>query len=923
MSDLELKIRIKAELDQVRKALDSLNRDLDETGIGATDAASGFDGLQKELDDTGAKAGKAAAGLGKLQKDLDSTGKKGAQAGRDLSEGFSGIQGAVQNATRAIAGYLTVQAGIQALTGIANVTDEYARYTAQLKLATSSEQELAKAQSEVYRIAQSTKAPVAEVASTYATLERSTKTLGKSQAEIVNVLETVNKAIALTPVSAETAKDTLVQFGQALGGDFKNGAQELNSILEQTPGLAKAIADGLGVATSDLKKMGEEGQLSAELIFLALQRVSIAVDEDFKNIPNTVGGALTQLRNDVVTTFGTMDTSPLTDAIADLQETLTDPAVAQGLSTLAAGLMNIVSAAASAAAEVANFARFVGEELASEINGPASDDLVRLSERIQEVKDALAPLEGGDAVVRFLNADDIENYRKELDALQRAYDSQRQSQEQAAASKLKSAESDRSAAAAKAQADLNEARAAKERKSAEEDAQKEADKRQKSIASTIDSLAEQAATYGKNTEETIKYQLEQKQATKEEIERALALARQVDSLKAAEQAEKERAKTTAETAAEAKRLAQERQREEEKLAKALEDINVRVLALSGQAVQSRGAALSAQYDPILEQLKQKGDKAGVELVNKLINLELAKTRLDELKDKVSNALKELQDAEQSIDARVSTGEISQAQGAQELEVVRADSLQNLQAYAQELAVLEAAGIPGATEQLDILEKKLETITKQGATGTAAAIKNLRAQLNEFQQNLATMAANAGVDAMTNFFMDIATGAKSAKDALKDFVSSFAQSIAQMMARALAMYAVLQILNAIPGGAAVASAMDVGARVRHTGGVIGRGGTVRQVPSFAFAAAPRYHSGGVAGLKPGEVPAILQTGEEVLARNDPRNVMNGGGQEKSGGVRILNVVDPSLVSDFMSSSSGEEVIVNAISRNAGAIKQVLV
>jgi hypothetical protein len=139
-----------------------------------------------------------------------------------------------------------------------------------------------------------------------------------------------------------------------------------------------------------------------------------------------------------------------------------------------------------------------------------------------------------------------------------------------------------------------------------------------------------------------------------------------------------------------------------------------------------------------------------------------------------------------------------------------------------------------------------------------------------------------------------------------------------------MYAILQILNAIPGGAAVASALDMGARVRHTGGVIGRGGTIRQVPAFAFAGAPRYHSGGVAGLKPGEVPAILQTGEEVLARNDPRNVMNGGGQQQStsAGVRILNVVDPSLVSDYMSSSQGEEVIVNAISRNAGQIKQVL-
>jgi hypothetical protein len=37
----------------------------------------------------------------------------------------------------------------------------------------------------------------------------------------------------------------------------------------------------------------------------------------------------------------------------------------------------------------------------------------------------------------------------------------------------------------------------------------------------------------------------------------------------------------------------------------------------------------------------------------------------------------------------------------------------------------------------------------------------------------------------------------------------------------------------------------------------------------FANAQRYHVGGIAGLKPGEVPAILKQGEEVLTADDPR------------------------------------------------------
>ena len=63
---------------------------------------------------------------------------------------------------------------------------------------------------------------------------------------------------------------------------------------------------------------------------------------------------------------------------------------------------------------------------------------------------------------------------------------------------------------------------------------------------------------------------------------------------------------------------------------------------------------------------------------------------------------------------------------------------------------------------------------------------------------------------------------------------------------------------------------------HSGGIVGQGGTLTHVNPLVFANAPRYHSGGVAGLAPAEVPAILQKGEEVLTRSDPRHRDNGGG-----------------------------------------------
>ena len=52
--------------------------------------------------------------------------------------------------------------------------------------------------------------------------------------------------------------------------------EEFNSVMEQSPRLAKAMADGLGVTTGELRKMAGEGQLTSETVIKALQGQSDA-----------------------------------------------------------------------------------------------------------------------------------------------------------------------------------------------------------------------------------------------------------------------------------------------------------------------------------------------------------------------------------------------------------------------------------------------------------------------------------------------------------------------------------------------------------------------------------------------------------------------------------------------------------------------
>ena len=69
-----------------------------------------------------------------------------------------------------------------------------------------------------------------------------------------------------------------------------------------------------------------------------------------------------------------------------------------------------------------------------------------------------------------------------------------------------------------------------------------------------------------------------------------------------------------------------------------------------------------------------------------------------------------------------------------------------------------------------------------------------------------------------------------------------------------------------GGLSLSSISGVFGKLFHEGGTVGDGGSGRWVSPGAFAGAVRYHEGGIAGLLPGEVPAILQQGETVIPKD---------------------------------------------------------
>ncbi|MDC5342038.1 tape measure protein [Acinetobacter baumannii] len=227
-----------------------------------------------------------------LGNELDSIERKGDYASKSM-DGLS-------VATRALAGYM---AGLVTVSSAISKMDTYTGLQNRLKLVTNNQVELNKATEDTFRIAQKTYSAWDSVLQVYQRFSDNAKTLNLTMDDTARLTETVSKAVAISGASAEAANAALVQFGQALASGTLRG-EELNSVMEQTPALAKAIAKGMGITVGELRSVAAEGKITSQEIVKALRNVESDVDALFAKTDITIGQSLTLLNNEITKFVG-------------------------------------------------------------------------------------------------------------------------------------------------------------------------------------------------------------------------------------------------------------------------------------------------------------------------------------------------------------------------------------------------------------------------------------------------------------------------------------------------------------------------------------------------------------------------------------------------------------------------------------------
>ncbi len=260
---------------------------IDGTNAGAIRALAQTEAAGKSLGQTFLQTDKAG-------------GLQNTQAGIAAVEArLKSLQGVGAQALNALGVSLTIRELVQ-------LSDTYSQMIGRLKLATQYTGDFSETFVLLQNSARATRSDLVATVDLYTKMLPALQGIGLGGKQAVGIITTINQAIQLSGASAQAAEAALVQLGQGFGSGVLRG-EELNSVLEQTPALAQAIADGLGVPLGELRKLGEEGKLTANLVAGALQKMAAEIDANFSQMPPTVSQAMTGLKNEVLLFVGATD----------------------------------------------------------------------------------------------------------------------------------------------------------------------------------------------------------------------------------------------------------------------------------------------------------------------------------------------------------------------------------------------------------------------------------------------------------------------------------------------------------------------------------------------------------------------------------------------------------------------------------------
>ena len=176
--------------------------------------------------------------------------------------------------------------GLQTVQKLVETSDQMTQINARLQLMTGSAEAAAAAQDKIYQAAQRSRGAYMDMADMVAQLGTLAPDAFTDTDELIAFAEQLQKQMAISGASGQSAQAAMVQLTQALASGTLRG-DELNSVLEQTPMIAKTIADYMGVTTGQMREMASEGAITADVVKNAMLSAAAETDAAYEQMPLT------------------------------------------------------------------------------------------------------------------------------------------------------------------------------------------------------------------------------------------------------------------------------------------------------------------------------------------------------------------------------------------------------------------------------------------------------------------------------------------------------------------------------------------------------------------------------------------------------------------------------------------------------------
>ncbi len=254
-------------------------------------------------------SGEAATGKGQVVRLLQDIRNEAAKTNQVLEQIGPKSKKSLDQASSSALGFKTVIASIFTAATVSQViamADSYTNLQNRLRLVTSDAQNLAAVTQELFNVSNQTRSSYESTAELFARVSLATKDLGISQQATLDFTKSLNQAVILSGASAQEAQAGIIQLSQGLASGTLRG-DELRSVLEQLPAVADVIAKGMGVTRGELRKLGEDGKITAKDVIDSFSKAKISLEKDFGSTVPTIGQSFVVLRNNVMQAFGEFD----------------------------------------------------------------------------------------------------------------------------------------------------------------------------------------------------------------------------------------------------------------------------------------------------------------------------------------------------------------------------------------------------------------------------------------------------------------------------------------------------------------------------------------------------------------------------------------------------------------------------------------